>query len=109
MYLEIKQKQLKPGIKIGAQLNKMEFVDILITGKQKKVYGLWVRKSNNDKYINAAKYAEKQADAKKKYNKNFFDKKTTKILLLSTSMAFLKTKDTTLTILNGTLLLVQWN
>ncbi|ARB37305.1 septation ring formation regulator EzrA [Bacillus subtilis] len=47
-------------------------------GSKKKVYGLWVRKSNNDKYINAAKYAEKQADDKKKYNLNFFDKKTTK-------------------------------
>lgn len=78
LYLEIKQKQLKPGIKIGAQLNKMEFVDILITGKQKKVYGLWVRKSNNDKYINAAKYAEKQADAKRNIIKTSLTKTTKK-------------------------------
>lgn len=47
-------------------------------GSRKKVYGLWVKKSNNTKYVNAAKYAEKQADQKKPYNINFFDKKTTK-------------------------------
>lgn len=47
-------------------------------GSRKKVYGLWVKKSNNTKYVNAAKYAEKQADQKKPYNMNFFDKKTTK-------------------------------
>lgn len=47
-------------------------------GSRKKVYGLWVKKSNNTKYVNAAKYAEKQADQKKPYNLNFFDKKTTK-------------------------------
>ncbi|MFS8304153.1 septation ring formation regulator EzrA [Bacillus altitudinis] len=45
---------------------------------RKKVYGLWVKKSNNTKYVNAAKYAEKQAKDKKPYNLNFFDKKTTK-------------------------------
>lgn len=47
-------------------------------GSRKKVYGLWVKKSNNTKYVNAAKYAEKQADQKKPYNLNFLDKKTTK-------------------------------
>lgn len=47
-------------------------------GKRKKVFGLWVRKSNNTKYVNAAKYAEKQANLKKPYNINFFDKFTTK-------------------------------
>jgi len=47
-------------------------------GKRKKVYGLWVKKSNNTKYVNAAKYAEKQANQKKPYNLNWFDKKTTK-------------------------------
>ncbi|MCW8784506.1 septation ring formation regulator EzrA [Bacillus velezensis] len=46
-------------------------------GSKKKVYGLWVKGSNNNKYINAAKYAEKQADNKKKYNFNFLNKKTT--------------------------------
>ncbi|WP_226568900.1 septation ring formation regulator EzrA [Bacillus stratosphericus] len=45
---------------------------------RKKVYGLWVKKSNNKKYINAAKYAEKQAKEKKPYNMNWLDKKTTK-------------------------------
>ncbi|TYS31046.1 YiiX/YebB-like N1pC/P60 family cysteine hydrolase [Bacillus pumilus] len=47
-------------------------------GNRKKVYGLRVNKSNNTKYVNAAKYAEKQAEQKKPYNLNFFDKKTTK-------------------------------
>jgi hypothetical protein len=36
LYLEIKQKQLNPSIKTGVQLNRMEFVDTLITGEAKR-------------------------------------------------------------------------
>ncbi|MCY8467314.1 YiiX/YebB-like N1pC/P60 family cysteine hydrolase [Bacillus atrophaeus] len=46
-------------------------------GNKRKVYGLWVKGASDTKYRNAAKYAESQASAKKRYNFNFFNKKTT--------------------------------
>lgn len=42
-----------------------------------KVYGIRVRGANHKQYTNAAKYAMMQADARKPYNWNFFNKGTT--------------------------------
>lgn len=43
-----------------------------------KVYGVRVKGANSTHYTNAAKYAIQQANLRKKYNLNFFDKGTTK-------------------------------
>lgn len=44
---------------------------------KKNVYGLQVKNAGSVQYKNAAKYAMKQADAKKPYNWNYFNKGTT--------------------------------
>lgn len=46
-------------------------------GNKKQVYGVRVRHANGDHYRVAARYAQSQADARKQYNLNFFDKGAT--------------------------------
>lgn len=51
--------------------------------RRSKVYGVRVKNANANHYRAAAKYAQRQADDRKKYNLNFFNKGTTKTFYCS--------------------------